>query len=142
MNDMVIIWLVAMIVLIIVEAMVPGRVSIWFALGALAALISALLNAPVWLQIVWFLVVSILALVFTKPLVKKFQSGKIQPTNADTVIGKECVVVEEVNNVLGTGAVTVDGKTWTARNVDEKAVSMPGEVKTIEKIEGVKLIIK
>ena len=142
MNDMVIIWLVAMIVLIIVEAMVPGLVSIWFALGALAALISALLNAPVWLQIVWFLVVSILALIFTKPLVKKFQSGRIQPTNADTVIGKECVVVEEVNNVLGTGAVTVDGKTWTARNVDEKAVSMPGEVRTVEKIEGVKLIIK
>ena len=142
MNDMVIIWLVAMIVLIIVEAMVPGLVSIWFALGALAALVSALLNAPVWLQIVWFLVVSILALVFTKPLVRKFQSGKIQPTNADAVIGKECVVVEEVNNVLGTGAVTVDGKTWTARNVDEKVVSRPGEVKTVEKIEGVKLIIK
>ena len=139
---MVIIWLVAMIVLIIVEAMVPGLVSIWFALGALAALVSALLNAPVWLQIVWFLVVSILALVFTKPLVRKFQSGKIQPTNADAVIGKECVVVEEVNNVLGTGAVTVDGKTWTARNVDEKVVSRPGEVKTVEKIEGVKLIIK
>ena len=142
MNDMVIIWLVAMIVLVIVEAMVPGLVSIWFALGALAALVSALLNAPVWLQIVWFLVVSILALVLTKPLVKKFQSGRIQPTNADAVIGKECVVVEEVNNVLGTGAVTVDGKTWTARNVDEKAVSKPGEVKTVEKIEGVKLIIK
>ena len=142
MNDMVIVWLVAMIVLIIVEAMVPGLVSIWFALGALAALVSALFNAPVWLQIVWFLIVSILALVLTKPLVRKIQSGRIQPTNADTVIGKECVVVEEVNNVLGTGAVTVDGKTWTARNVDEKAVSSPGEVKTVEKIEGVKLIIK
>ena len=142
MNDMVIIWLVAMIVLIIVEAMVPGLVSIWFALGALAALISALLNAPVWLQIVWFLVVSILALVLTKPLVKKIQSGRIQATNADAVIGKECLVVEEVNNVLGTGAVTVDGKTWTARNIDDKAVSKAGEVKIIEKIEGVKLIIK
>ena len=142
MNDMVIIWLVAMIVLIIVEAMVPGLVSIWFALGALAALISALLNAPVWLQIVWFLVVSILALVLTKPLVKKIQSGRIQATNADAVIGKECLVVEEVNNVLGTGAVTVDGKTWTARNIDDKAVSKAGEVKIVEKIEGVKLIIK
>ena len=73
MSDMVIIWLVAMIVLVIVEAMVPGLVSIWFALGALAALVSALFKAPVWLQIVWFLVVSIAALILTKPLVKKFQ---------------------------------------------------------------------
>lgn len=142
MSDMVIIWLVAMIVLVIVEAMVPGLVSIWFALGALAALVSALFKAPVWLQIVWFLVVSIAALILTKPLVKKFQAGKIQPTNADAAVGKECVVVEDVNNVLGTGAVKLDGKTWTARNEDENAVSKTGEVKTVVRIEGVKLIIK
>ena len=142
MSDMVIIWLVAMIVLVIVEAMVPGLVSIWFALGALAALVSALFKAPVWLQIVWFLVVSILALILTKPLVKKFQTGKIQPTNADAVVGKECVVTEEVNNLLGTGAVKIGGKTWTARNADDSVVSATGEIKTVEKIEGVKLIIK
>ena len=142
MNDMVIIWLVAMIVLIIVEAMVPGLVSIWFALGALAALISALLNAPVWLQIVWFLVVSILALVLTKPLVKKIQSGRIQATNADAVIGKECLVVEEVNNVLGTGAVTVDGKTWTARMNNEMQKAEVGETVRVLRIEGVKLIVE
>ena len=135
-------WLVAMVVLLVVEGMAPGLVSIWFALGALAALISALLKAPLWLQIVWFVVVSILLLILTKPLVRKYQAGKIQPTNADTVIGKECVVTEEVNNVLGTGTVTVGGKTWTARNEEENEVSPVGAVKEVVRIEGVKLIIK
>ena len=142
MSDMIIIWLVSMIVLVIVEAMVPGLVSIWFALGALAALVSALFKAPVWLQIVWFLVVSIAALLLTKPLVKKFQTAKIQPTNADAVVGKECIVVEDVNNVLGTGAVRIDGKVWTARNENENTESKTGEIKTVVRIEGVKLIIK
>ena len=142
MNSMVIFWLVAMVVLFIIEAIVPGLVSIWFAIGALAALVSSLLNAPVWLQIVWFFVVSIILLVATKPLVKKFQSGKIQPTNADSVIGMECVVTEEVNNVYGTGTVTVGGKTWTARNADDNAVAAVGEVKKVVRIEGVKLIIQ
>ena len=141
MSNMVIFWLAAMIILLVVEALVPGLVSIWFALGALAALIFSLLHAPVWLQVLCFLIVSILALVLTKPFVRKFQSGKIQPTNADAVIGKECLVTEEVNNLLGTGSVTVDGKTWTARNLDENSVSNVGEVKKVVKIEGVKLII-
>lgn len=141
MSNIVLFWLVAMIVLLIIEALVPGLVSIWFALGALAALISALLKAPVWLQVLCFLVVSVLTLILTRPLVKKYQSGKIQPTNADTVIGKECLVTEEVNNILGTGAVTVDGKTWTARNLDENSITNVGEVKKVLKIEGVKLII-
>ncbi len=141
MGDMVIFWLAAMIILIIIEAIVPGLVSIWFALGALSALICALLNAPVWLQILCFLIVSVVTLILTKPIVRKYQTGKIQATNADTVIGKECLVIEEVNNVLGTGAVTVDGKTWTARNRDEKSISGVGELKKVVKIEGVKLII-
>ncbi len=139
---MILFWLITMVLLFVIEAAVPGLVSIWFALGALAALISALLKAPVWLQIVWFVVVSILLLVLTKPLVKKVQTGKIQATNADAVIGKECFVTEEVNNVLGTGAVTVGGKTWTARNEEDSEITPVGAVKEVIRIEGVKLIIK
>ena len=91
----------------------PGLISIWFALGALAALVSALLHAPLWLQIVWFLVVSIAALALTRPLAKKYINAKTQPTNADMLIGQECVVTETIDNVLGMGAVTVGGKIWT-----------------------------
>ena len=109
------VWLVAMIVLLIIEAIVPGLVSIWFAIGAFAAMISAILGAPLWLQLLWFFAVSILTLCLTRPLAKKYVNSRATPTNADMLIGKDCVVTEAIDNVLGTGAVTVGGKVWTAR---------------------------
>lgn len=108
------VWLVAMIVLLIIEGIVPGLVSIWFAIGALAAMISAILGAPLWLQVLWFFAVSILTLCLTRPFAKKYVNSRATPTNADMLIGKECVVTEAIDNVLGTGAVTVGGKVWTA----------------------------
>ena len=140
--DMTVVWLIAMIVLLVVEGVVPGLISIWFALGALAALISALLHAPLWLQIVWFLVVSIAALALTRPLAKKYINSKTQPTNADMLIGKECVVRESIDNVLGAGAVSVDGKVWTARTENDDIKAPEGSRAVVGRIEGVKLIVK
>ena len=140
--DMTVVWLIAMIVLLVVEGLVPGLISIWFALGALAALVSALLHAPLWLQIVWFLVVSIAALALTRPLAKKYINSKTQPTNADMLIGKECVVRENIDNVLGTGAVSVDGKVWTARTESDDTKAQEGSRAVVVRIEGVKLIVK
>ena len=140
--DMTVVWLVAMIVLLVIEGVVPGLISIWFALGALAALVSALLHAPLWLQIVWFLVVSIAALALTRPLAKKYINAKTQPTNADMLIGKECVVRESIDNVLGAGAVSVDGKVWTARTAHDDIKVPEGSRAVVVRIEGVKLIVK
>ena len=140
--DMTVVWLIAMIVLLVVEGVVPGLISIWFALGALAALVSALLHAPLWLQIVWFLVVSIAALALTRPLAKKYINSKTQPTNADMLIGKECVVRESIDNVLGAGAVSVDGKVWTARTESDDTKAQEGSRAVVVRIEGVKLIVK
>lgn len=140
--DMTVVWLVAMIVLLVIEGVVPGLISIWFALGALAALVSALLHAPLWLQIVWFLVVSIAALALTRPLAKKYINAKTQPTNADMLIGKECVVRESIDNVLGAGAVSVDGKVWTARTENDDIKVLEGSRAVVVRIEGVKLIVK
>ncbi len=140
--DMTVVWLIAMIVLLVVEGLVPGLISIWFALGALAALVSALLHAPLWLQIVWFLVVSIAALALTRPLAKKYINSKTQPTNADMLIGRECVVRENIDNVLGTGAVSVDGKVWTARTESDDTKAQEGSRAVVVRIEGVKLIVK
>ena len=140
--NMPVIWLIAMVALLIIEAVVPGLISIWFALGALAALLSALLHAPLWLQIVWFLVVSIAALVLTRPLAVKYVNSRTQPTNADVLIGKECVVTEEIDDVLGTGAVTVSGKVWTARTGQEGLRLEKGAKARVLRIEGVKLIVK
>lgn len=140
--SMKIFWLAAFVVFLIVEGIVPGLVSIWFAVGALAALISALFSAPLWLQIVWFVVVSVAALCLTRPLAKKYVNSKIDPTNADAVIGRECVVCEKVDNILGTGAAKVSGKEWTARSEDDSVVFDAGERAEVVRIEGVKLIIK
>ena len=139
--NMTVVWLIAMIVLLIVEAVVPGLVSIWFALGALAALIAAILHAPMWLQLVWFFVVSIAALVLTRPLAKKYVNSRVKPTNADMILGKECVVTEEIDNIRGTGAVTVGGKVWTARMENDGETAAVGEVLKTLRIEGVKLIV-
>ena len=134
-------WLIAMVVFLIVEAATVGLAAIWFAAGSLAAMICAMLHAPIWLQIAVFLVVSAVALYFTRPLVKKYINGKVEPTNADMTIGKECRVTETINNIAGTGAVYIDGKTWTARSEDDEVIQQ-GELVSPIRIEGVKLIVE
>jgi len=142
MMQMSVFWLIAMVVLLVIEAVVPGLISIWFALGALAALISALFHAPIWLQIVWFVAVSVIALVLTRPLVRKYVNGRITPTNADMVIGKDAVVTEAIDNLHARGAVLLDGKTWTARMDREDETAKTGETVRVLRIEGVKLIVE
>jgi len=142
MMQMSVFWLIAMVVLLIIEAVVPGLISIWFALGALAALISALFHAPIWLQIVWFVAVSVLTLVLTRPLVRKYVNNRVTPTNADMVIGKDAVVTERIDNLHAKGAVLLDGKTWTARMDQESEGAEPGETVRVLRIEGVKLIVE
>ena len=140
--NMAAVWLVAMVVLLIVEALVPGLVSIWFAIGAFAALIAALLGAPLWLQVVWFLAVSVATLLLTRPLARRYVNSRVQPTNADALIGRDCVVTESIDNLAGTGAVKIDGKVWTARAESESEKYAPGEVVKALRIEGVKLIVR
>ena len=140
--SMPVVWLIAMVLLLIVEGLVPGLIYIWFALGALAALLAALLHAPLWLQLVWFFAVSVAALALTRPLVKKYVNSRVKPTNADMILGKECVVTEEIDNIRGTGAVSVSGKVWTARMDSDADTAAVGEVLVILRIEGVKLIVR
>ena len=135
-------WLVAMVVLLIVEAAVPGLISIWFALGALAALISSLFKAPIWLQVVWFFVVSVLTLILTRPFVKKYVNSRVTPTNADMVLGKDAVVTEAIDNLHSQGAVSLEGKTWTARTEKDSERAEAGETVRVLRIEGVKLIVE
>ena len=139
--NMAVVWLIAMVIFLVVEGIVPGLVSIWFAIGALAALLAAALHAPVWLQIVWFLVVSVAALALTRPLAKKYVNARTQPTNADRILGKDCVVREAIDNLQGTGAVAADGKIWTARMEEDDLTAAVGEVVVARRIEGVKLVV-
>ena len=139
--NMTVFWLIAMVALLVIEGIVPGLVSIWFAAGALVALLLSLLNAPLWLQVLLFLLVSLALLVLTRPLAKKYVNSRVTPTNADRIIGKDCVVTEEIDNLRGVGAVSVDGKTWSARMESVDGTAPKGAVVKALRIEGVRLIV-
>lgn len=134
-------WIAAVIVLLIIEVATMQLVTIWFAVGAAAGLIAYLCNLPLVWQIVLFVAVSALALAVTRPFVKRFAHKEIDPTNADRCIGKTAIVVEDINNNLGKGAVKINGAVWTARSADGEPIETEKEV-IIEKIDGVKLIVK
>jgi membrane protein implicated in regulation of membrane protease activity len=140
--SMTFVWLAAMIALLIVEAMVPGLVSIWFALGALAAMISAALGAPLWLQVLWFFLISVVSLLLTRPLARKVVNARTVRTNADMAIGQDCVVTEKIDNLRETGAVKLGGKIWTARMAKPDGRAEKGEILRVLRIEGVKLIVE
>ena len=133
------IWLGAVVIFGILEAATAGLVSIWFVCGAAAALVAALLGAGLWLQVALFLAVSAAALAATRPLVRKMGSRAV-PTNLDQAIGAEARVTEDIDNAAGTGAVYVNGKTWTARSSDGSVIPIGTAVK-VNRMEGVKLFV-
>lgn len=135
-----VVWLVITVVLAVIEAVTVGLVTIWFAAGAFVALLAAVFGAQLWLQITLFIVSSVLLLIFTRPLVKKHLTSKLQPTNADMVIGKVCVVTEEIDNLMAKGAVSCMGKEWSARTVNGETVPAGAKV-TVKEISGVKLVV-
>lgn len=141
-DPFVAIWLVLVIVFLAVELMTVGLSSIWFALGALAALIVAAVGGPVWLQILLFVVFSIGLLVATKPWVTKYINSKTVKTNADRTVGKRVIIAERVDNVAQTGMAVVDGQEWTVRAATEGDTFEVGETVEVVRISGVKLLVK
>ena len=138
---MTIIWIAAIIIFGIAEAATAGLVSIWFVAGAVAALVATELGAALWFQFATFLVVSVLALTATRPLARKMLDKTIVPTNADRVLHHEAKVTETVDNENATGAVYIDGKTWTARS-DSGEIIEKGKMAKIVRMEGVKLYVR
>ena len=134
-------WLGAVVLFGAVEAATAGLVSIWFAAGAVAGLIAAWLGAGVAVQVVLFAAVSAAALAVTRPLVRRYAAGKAVPTNLDRVLGDTGRVTETIDNANSTGAVYVDGKTWTARS-DDGAVIPQGTTVKILRMEGVTLFVR
>lgn len=134
-------WLAAFILLILIELATMGLTTIWFAGGAMAGFIASMLGANVVIQAAVFFVVSIVLLIFTRPFaVRYINSGKTK-TNVEGLIGQEALVLEEINNIRETGCARLEGKEWTARSVDDTIIP-PDTVVIVERIEGVKLIVK
>ncbi len=134
-------WLGAVILFGIIEALTVGIVSIWFSIGSLAALIAAALHAAPWLQITVFLVFSVAALIITRPLIKKKILLRTTPTNTDMLIGEKGTVDEAIDNLAGTGSVKISGKVWSAKSENGETIPS-GSTITAVRIEGVKLIVK
>ena len=138
---MTIIWITAIIIFGIAEAATAGLMSIWFVVGAVAALVATELGAALWLQFAVFLIVSILALIATRPLARKMLDKTIVPTNADRVLHHEAKVTETVDNENAAGAVYIDGKTWTARSETGEVIEK-GKMAEVIRMEGVKLYVQ
>ena len=139
-KTMLFVWLAALVFFLVIEGATAQLVSIWFVLGALAALIVNLLHGSMWLQIAAFVIVSVLALIFTRPVIRRLTKGHVSATNADRIIGTTCMVTETIDNIAGTGAVSAAGKIWTARSRDGEPIP-EGTLVTVSAIEGVKAIV-
>ena len=138
----VIVWLLLLVVLVVAELISLGLTTIWFAGGALIAAIAAMLGVPVSVQVAVFLVVSLGLLFSTRPIaVKYFNKDRIR-TNAESLVGRQAIVISEIDNLAGAGRVTVGGQEWSARTSDDRKKLPVGAVADVIAINGVKLIVQ
>ena len=137
-----ILWLIVLIAAIFIEAATMGLTSIWFSGGALAAICIEKLNGGIYLQVIVFLVVSLVMMYFTRPVAIQYFNKERQKTNLDSIIGKQAVVTRTIHNLKGIGKVIVSGQEWSAKSLDEDQIFEEGEIVKIVKIKGVKLIVE
>ena len=135
-----IIWLVLMVVFLIAEAVTVSTVSLWFAAGALVALLLSLLWIHVWLQVALFFVVSGVLLACLRPMVKRHFTPRLTPTNVDAIVGTRGVVTAEVDNVCAAGQVKLNGMEWSARSTDGSIIPA-GTLVKVDRVEGVKAFV-
>lgn len=141
MNYEIISWLAALVVFAIVEGATVSLVSIWFVGGSAAALLTAILGGPIWLQFILFFAVSIALLAALRPFLRKYVNPHRTPTNADRNIGRIGTVLEKIDNIQSTGRVKVAGMEWTARSVDGSTIEKDTLV-VVRSIEGAKLCVE
>ena len=140
-NFYAILWLVLTVVFVITEALSIALISIWFAVGAVLAMVSALFGAPLWLQLLIFIAVSGVLVLAAKPLSEKMINKRAVQTNADRVIGQTAFVTQTINNSLSTGQVRVLEQVWTARSVSDELI-VEGTTVVVKDIQGVKVLVE
>ncbi len=135
-------WLILFIVLLVIEIFTMGLTTIWFAGGALAALLMAVIGFGLLVQAVVFLAVSVILLVMTRPIAVKYFNTERQKTNAESLIGLQAVVLQDVDTLHASGLVEVNGQEWSAKTDEADGYIPKDSVVSIEGIQGVKLIVK
>ena len=141
MDSRTLFWLIFAIAMAVLEGVTVQLVSVWFAVGGLAACVASLFTDSLIIEVIVFVVVSAIALAVTRPLVKKLKQRGAQPTNADRFVGKTGVVITAVDNSIPQGMVKVDNEKWTARSVSGELIE-EGKTVTVTAIEGVKLMVE
>ena len=136
------IWLLLFVVLLVIELFTVGLTTIWFAVGALAAFLADCLGAGLPVQIIVFLAVSCILLIFTRPWAAKHVNHRRVRTNYESEIGKIILITEKVDNLNQTGKSTVDGQEWTVRSKNDSDILEPGTKAKVVDISGVKLIVE
>ena len=131
-------WLSLFIILLLIEAFTINLVTIWFAIGCVASLITSMFTDSILIQMIVFISVSFVSLLITKPIVRKLKSFSVVPTNSDRVIGKVGEVIKPISKNQN-GEIKFYGNVWTASSDDKIDV---GERAKVISIEGVKLIVK
>ncbi|MDY4222817.1 MAG: NfeD family protein [Candidatus Faecousia sp.] len=131
-------WALLAVGFLVLEACTVAMVSLWFAIGAAAALVLSLLGAAFWIQTAAFLVVSGVLLALLRPMMRKYV--KITKTNVDSVLGMDGLVTESIDNVAYQGQVKLGGMTWSARSTSGAPISV-GSLVTVDRVEGVKVFV-
>ena len=135
-------WLAVMVIMLIIEIATLGITTIWFAGGAFVASVMAMFNVPFLVQIFVFFIVSFILLIFTRPVAVKYFNKDRARTNVESMIGRQAIVVSEVDNLQGIGRVTVGGQEWSARTTQDGIVLPVGAVAIVKNVNGVKLIVE
>ena len=135
-------WLAIFVILLIIEIVTMGLTTIWFAGGALAGMAAGLIGFGTGIQILVFLVVSILLLVLTRPIAVKYFNQERQKTNAESLIGQQALVLEDIDTLQSAGLVEVRGQEWSAKTDEPNGRIAKNKVVVIEGIQGVKLIVR
>lgn len=135
-------WLIAFVLLLVIEIITVGLTTVWFAAGALAAFIVSLITSNILVQILVFLIVSLGTLFMIRPVAVRYLNQNREKTNVDSIIGRSAIVTGAIDNLRAEGTVNVSGQEWTARSVDDSVkIAKDSRVKII-KIQGVKLIVE
>lgn len=135
-----VVWLGLMVLFLLIEAGTVALVSLWFAAGALAAVLVSLLGGGITLQFVVFLLVSCVLLALARPILRKYITPRITRTNVDSLIGTQGLVTAAIDNVTGVGEVKLGAMTWTARSSSGGPIPAGTQVR-VDKIEGVKAFV-
>lgn len=134
-------WIAVLVAAVVVEALTNDFVAIWFFPAAVVSMVLSLFDTSPWLQLILFLSIGLVLVAATRPFCRKFLATKGEKTNVDAMVGKTCLVTEEIRNIDEVGEVKLGGLCWSARSADGRVIAV-GEQVIVKEVQGVKLIVE